>query len=201
MRILNTCIHYNSSNEQELYFGTVFTGQEFFLADHIIGECNILPGVVLLEIIQTAIRKVWGVSKKENIRILLKNVIFVRPVVIEKNKSQVHIHFLFKFKKNGQITYKIYSKSKKTKGRPVIYSVGYAECGSMLQVFSINLDTLLHEFTYGYIAPSQCYEVFKKMGVNHGTSLQGIEQVKYWQSYPYLLLFLTLLSNLFCIPV
>jgi len=63
-------------------FASRFTGQEFFLADHIVQGSEILPGVAYLEMAQAAVRAAGSPVADRPVTVL-RNVSSVRPLVVD----------------------------------------------------------------------------------------------------------------------
>ncbi|MCP3942315.1 MAG: type I polyketide synthase, partial [Desulfobacteraceae bacterium] len=71
---LHPLLHRNTSDLSEQRFSSAFTGNEFFLADHVVKGKKVLPGVAYLEMARAAVERAAGVSGDEQAGILLRNV-------------------------------------------------------------------------------------------------------------------------------
>src|SRR5581483_12258866 len=113
-------VHRNTSNLREQRFSSVFTGGEFFLADHVVQGQKVLPGVAHLELARAAVIAALE-GEGQSPRIELQNVVFVRPVVVGGQGLELHI--ALQPDESGGIDFEIYS------GRgeeAVVYSQGRA---------------------------------------------------------------------------
>lgn len=81
---LHPLIHANASTLQEQKFVSHFSGQEFFLADHIVKSQKILPGVAYMEMARVA----GGLAAEREIR-CIRNLIWERPLVVGNEAKQV----------------------------------------------------------------------------------------------------------------
>ncbi len=104
---LHPLVHENTSDFSEQRFSSTFTGDEFFLADHLIGGRRMLPGVAYLEMARAAVIYAAALPRDAQVRILFKNVVWARPVTVVDAPVCVHIT-LFP-EEGGQIAYEVCS--------------------------------------------------------------------------------------------
>jgi 3-oxoacyl-(acyl-carrier-protein) synthase/acyl carrier protein len=81
--VIHPLLHKNTSDFTVQRFSSVFTGQEFFLADHVINGQRILPGVAYLEMARKAAEQSYSGFTEGQTFIQLKNVVWITPVVVE----------------------------------------------------------------------------------------------------------------------
>jgi polyketide synthase PksN len=169
---IHPLLQQNTSDLAEQRFSSTFTGQEFFLADHIIKDQPLLPGVVYLEMARAAVDQATGSLKEAGTGIRLKNIVWAKPIIVKDHPVQVHIA-LFP-QDNGEIAYEIYSHSEPT---PVGHSHGCAVLNVFDNNHTLNLESLQTECTQTTLTPDQCYQAFRSMGINYGPAHRGIEQI------------------------
>src|SRR5213080_3551855 len=92
--VLHPLLHRNTSDLSEQRYGSTFTGEEFFLADHqVVGEgqrCQkVLPGVAYLEMARAAVEQAWR-HRPETSILELHNTVWAQPMVVQQ-KQQVSI--------------------------------------------------------------------------------------------------------------
>ncbi|MBX3709961.1 MAG: polyketide synthase dehydratase domain-containing protein, partial [Gammaproteobacteria bacterium] len=85
--ILHPLLQENKSNMSELKYTSIFTGEEFFLKDHVIQGIKILPGVAYLEMADQAIREVLDEFDASKQVIQFKNIVWTRPIIINEPTS------------------------------------------------------------------------------------------------------------------
>jgi polyketide synthase PksN len=173
---LHPLLHQNTSDFSEQRFSSTFTGQEFFLMDHVVKGQRVLPGVAYLEMARAAVDQAAGFLEEGKTGIGLRNVVWVKPITVGEEPAQVHIG-LFP-EENGEITYEIYSQSQETGAEPVVHSQGSAYLvSSIKQVEALEIKKVQTECSQKVLSSSQCYEAFRKMGIIYGSGHQGIEKV------------------------
>jgi len=177
---IHPLLHQNTSNLSEQRFSSTFTGEEFFLTDHVVKGERVLPGVAYLEMARAAVAQGAGIPEVGQTGIKLKNVVWARPIVVGKEAAQVHIG-LFP-EDNKQIAYEIYSESAESGEDPVVHSQGSAVVSldgenGRAQVPTLDLAALQAECSENKFSPTQCYEAFRAMGIDYGPGHQGIEEV------------------------
>jgi polyketide synthase PksN len=172
---IHPLLHQNTSNFSEQRFSSTFTGQEFFLADHVVKGQRVLPGVAYLELARAAVDQAVGVLEEGKSGIQLKNVVWNQPIRVGEQAVQVHIG-LFP-EENGEISYEIYSQAEETGAEPTVHSQGNAVLSSIRKVEMLDIKTLQAECNQSVLSATQCYEAFKARGIDYGPGYQGIEMV------------------------
>ena len=104
---LHPLLHENTSSLSEQRFSSTFSGEEFFLADHVLGGVRVLPGVVHLEMARAAVEQAIDSFQNGQTSIQLKNVVWTQPLVVSDESLHAHIRLIPE--DNGQIAYEIYS--------------------------------------------------------------------------------------------
>jgi polyketide synthase PksN len=83
---LHPLIHRNTSTLEEQRFSSRFSGEEFYLADHVVETHKILPGVAYLEMARAA----GELSGNAKVRVI-RNLTWERPLVVESDGKEVEI--------------------------------------------------------------------------------------------------------------
>ncbi|SFJ92820.1 beta-ketoacyl synthase N-terminal-like domain-containing protein, partial [Thermoflavimicrobium dichotomicum] len=104
---LHPLLHINTSDFTGQRFTSTFTGREFFLTDHMVKGERILPGVAYLEMARAAVEQALKGFGPGQTGLLLKNVVWIRPIVVGEDPIQVHIGLTPR--ENGEIEYQVYS--------------------------------------------------------------------------------------------
>ncbi|WP_371400213.1 SDR family NAD(P)-dependent oxidoreductase [Bacillus wiedmannii] len=173
--LLHPLLHQNTSDFSEQRFSSTFTGEEFFLTDHVIKGRKVLSGVAHLEMAREAVSQATGACKDENIRIQLKDVMWAQPIVIGEEPLQIDVGLYLE--ENGEIFYKIYRAPDAEDKNTIVYSQGRALLSSCTQVPNMELKVLKEECNQGELLSSQYYEYFRNIGIDYGPAHQGIEKV------------------------
>lgn len=84
--VLHPLVHRNTSTFEEQKFSARFTGDEFFLADHMVETQKILPGVAYLEMARAA----GELSADANVRVI-RNLRWERPLLVGSEAKDVEI--------------------------------------------------------------------------------------------------------------
>ncbi|HEX6095443.1 MAG TPA: SDR family NAD(P)-dependent oxidoreductase [Thermoanaerobaculia bacterium] len=84
--VLHPLVHRNSSTFEEQKFSTRFSGEEFFLADHVVETQKILPGVAYLEMARAA----GALSANADVRII-RNLIWEKPLIVGSDAREVEV--------------------------------------------------------------------------------------------------------------
>ncbi|MCY7822955.1 amino acid adenylation domain-containing protein [Bacillus spizizenii] len=171
---IHPLLHQNTSDFSEQKFSSVFTGEEFFLRDHMVRGKPVLPGVAYLEMAHAAIKQATGSNNGQGVRIRLNHTVWVQPVVVDEHSAQVDIG-LFP-EEDGKITFDIYSTQEEG-ADPVIHSQGSAELVSAVETPVVDLDEISSRCGKRKMSPDQFYEEGRSRGMFHGSAFQGIKNV------------------------
>ena len=170
---IHPLLHRNTSDLSEQRFSSTFTGQEFFLADHIVKGERVLPGVAYLEMTRAAVEQAAGVLIDEKTQIQLKNVAWVRPITVGDQPLQVHIRLYPE--DNGEIAYEIYSESKKVGAESVVHGQGIAVLSAISEIPTLDIKKLQACCSQS-LSSDLFYEAYSAMGIDYGPSHRGIER-------------------------
>lgn len=89
---LHPLLHRNASNLNEIGFSSTFTGEEFFLRDHVIAGRKLLPGVAYLELARAAVAEIIADTPgKHDVIMGFKNVVWIQPFVFGPERATVRI--------------------------------------------------------------------------------------------------------------
>ncbi len=174
---LHPLLHQNTSSLSEQQFSSTFTGQEFFLENHVIQGRRVLPGVAYLEMARAAVsfavdadlKKALAAGQRE---IRLKNVVWVRPLGVDGEAVSVQIELYPE--ENGEIAYEIYGV---VDDEEVVYSQGSAALSMIAEVPTLDLEMIQALCSQRELTSRQLYETFKTMGIEYGPGHQGIEKI------------------------
>ncbi|WGV58343.1 SDR family NAD(P)-dependent oxidoreductase [Brevibacillus brevis] len=172
---LHPLLHQNTSTLSEQRHSSTFTGQEFFLRDHVVKGQKVLPGVAYLEMARVAVDMAAGVRTDNQSAIQLKNIVWAKPVIVEDAPIQVHTGLYPE--ENGEITFEIYSHPREAEESLVVHSQGRAVLRSAMEAPALDLSAIQAQCTESSYSFSQCYETFHRIGLAYGPSHQGIEKL------------------------
>ncbi|MDC0760182.1 SDR family NAD(P)-dependent oxidoreductase [Brevibacillus sp. AG] len=171
--VIHPLLQRNTSDFSEQRFSSTFTGQEFFLSDHVVKNQRILPGVAYLEMARAAAEQATAALTEEPAKIQMKNVVWTRPIVVGDQPAQIHIGLVPE--ENGEISFEIYSESEAMDAEPVVHSQGSVILHSVVEKHALNLSSLQAECGHREFSSDQCYSIFHSIGMDYGSAHQGID--------------------------
>ena len=172
---LHPLVHINTSNLSVQRFNSTFRGKEFFLKDHQVNGQKVLPGVAYLEMAREAVKHATDGYSNESQCLHLKNVVWARPLVVDDAAQQVHVG-LFP-EESGEIAYEIYTGNSNAEEGVLVHSQGVARFVPSEKMASLPLSDLQEKLNQKSLNPKECYEAFKKMGIEYGPAHQGLAEV------------------------
>ncbi|WP_152378747.1 SDR family NAD(P)-dependent oxidoreductase [Paenibacillus brasilensis] len=170
---IHPLLHQNTSDLSEQRFSSAFTGEEFFLSDHIINGQKILPGVAYIEMVREAARQATGASEESHNRIRIKNMVWAQPVVAVSSPVKVDIS-LFP-EENGEIGYEIYSNISNDDPGYSVNSQGSIVLSPAVHPQMLDIGALKAMCSENRFSAGQCYEAYRELGIDYGLGHQGIE--------------------------
>ena len=181
---IHPLLHQNTSDFfSEQRFSSTFTGREFFLADHVVKSQRVLPGVAYLEMARAAVASALNgmafnaaatrALEDGQTGIQLKNVVWVRPIMVGTEPIRIHIG-LFPEEK-GEISYEIYTESEKDDAETIVYNQGKALLSPVAEIPNLDLKVLKEQCDQNSLSSIQFYEILKKIGFDYGPGHKGIE--------------------------
>lgn len=171
--VLHPLLHQNTSDVSELRFSSVFSGREFFLADHLIDGQRVLPGAAYLEMARAAVDKasVEPLEDRRNIR--FENVVWSRPIVLTADPVTVHIALFHT--DTGDLSFEIYTNEQS--GERIVHAQGAAIVGAVTRVADGDLPGMQSRIGRHRFSAEDCYQRLKIMGADYGPAHQGIAEL------------------------
>ncbi|WP_250634474.1 SDR family NAD(P)-dependent oxidoreductase, partial [Pinirhizobacter soli] len=167
--VLHPLLHRNTSDVTGLRFSTHLSGEEFFLADHVVQGARILPGAAQLEMARCAAREALG----EDEGLQLRDIAWIRPVVVGTGGLDLHIALYPE--ETGELPFEVYGEGEE--GESVLYSQGAIALVEPMASVKNDLSVLHEQCNLFQLDTSQCYAIFEKMGLHYGPSFQGLGDV------------------------
>ncbi|MBZ5509455.1 MAG: SDR family NAD(P)-dependent oxidoreductase, partial [Acidobacteriia bacterium] len=178
--VLHPLLHSNTSTLSEQRFTSQFSGNEFFLADHVIKGSRVLPAVCYLEMARAAVMaSATENASNDRVTIRLKNVVWVSPIIVD-GPQRVHIGVYAD--EQGDIEYEVYSNvpgEAAGESSEVIHGQGRA-CLSVSNgdAGNVCLDWLALRAGCGEsLDATHCYAAFSAMGIEYGPGHRGIRRL------------------------
>ncbi|HEY8023894.1 MAG TPA: amino acid adenylation domain-containing protein, partial [Burkholderiaceae bacterium] len=164
---LHPLLHRNTSDMSGPRFTSSFDGSEFFLADHMVDGVRVLPGAAQLEMARVAASEALHQSRG----LTLKNVTWIRPIVVGDSPLEVHIalHPI----SGGDVGYEIYADD--ANGKP--FGRGTIGISASQSTGSRDLGELRAQCSHSHLSAEQCYAGFDKLGLRYGPRFQGLREL------------------------
>ncbi|MCP4400780.1 MAG: SDR family NAD(P)-dependent oxidoreductase, partial [bacterium] len=170
---LHPLLHQNISDFSEQRFSSFFTGQEFFLKDHVVNGQAVLPAVAYLEMARAAVARSSGFlqEKQAQSKMSLKNIIWARPIIV--GEEAVHVHLALFPEDHGTISFEIFSESGEVSHH--IHCQGYALLSPGIQAPALDIKKIQTDCCQEVLSVEELYEIFKTIGIEYGEGHRGIE--------------------------
>ncbi len=170
---LHPLLHQNSSDLEKQCFTSTFTGEEFFLKEHVIRGQSVLPGVAHLEMARVALERSLGGSMKRRL-VRLKKIVWVQPIVFKNDALKIEIGLAAE--EDGDIAYEIYSHSSENE-KGIVYSQGGGRVDTLDRVPKIDLAALQKRCEPADFSIAEVYETYRAIGFDYGPQFSGISAI------------------------
>jgi amino acid adenylation domain-containing protein len=179
---LHPLLHHNTSELGEQQFTSVFSGREFFLADHVVMGEKVLPGVAYLEMARAAVKQASPAAERSRVYIRLKNVVWARPFAVGDRRRPLHIGLVPQ--PGHAVSYRIYSTSPDRDGETILHSQGTATLHEETPSDTLDIAALREQIAGDTperrrLDGARCYAAFRAMGLAYGPGHQGLVSVYY----------------------
>ncbi|PEM81596.1 hypothetical protein CN627_28225, partial [Bacillus wiedmannii] len=165
---LHPLIDVNESKISKQFFRKTFSNKELFLKDHEVLDQIILPGVCYLEM-----AKVAGKMSIEGTVRGIKDVIWVRPIIMDEPFKTIYISLNLD---GNDIFYEVYREENE---RKVVYSKGTYLYERNQQPFitkEFNIDEIIKRFDRK-IEEEELSKIFRKVGFRYGPYFQVMKEL------------------------
>jgi polyketide synthase PksN len=172
---LHPLLHQNTSNFSEHSFQSVFTGDEFFVREHILNDSKMLPGAAILEMARKA-----GEFLGEKYVSAISNISWNHPIKMDEEGQVVKIRLL---PEGDRSTFEVSipnpNKSKENSDDEILCAEGVIEY-ERLFLDSESLDINAYKSRcLSSINTKKNYEDIKESGLIYGQHFQTVEEAFY----------------------
>ena len=155
----------NISDFFEQRFGSIFHGDEFFLADHVVKGQRVMPGVAYLEMARAAVDQAMRSTTLAEEHILrLSQVVWIRPLVIDQQPVEVAI--ALELQEDQKVAFTVSSQTHEAEDEaPAIVSQGIAELlfmeGERTQ--TLDLAAIRTRCQHFSLSAAECYQRYREL--------------------------------------
>ncbi len=164
---LHPLIHRNVSTLEEQKFASCFSGEEFYLTDHVVETQKILPGVAYLEMARAA-GELAGTAKVRVIR----NLTWERPLIVASDDQNVEVSLA---PAKNEIKFLVKTAGKEN---PIVHCTGklaYSLDSSEPEV--LDIAGIQRRCPDQVIAGSELYPLLNSSGLKLGKSFQIVQKI------------------------
>ncbi|MEX3547625.1 MAG: amino acid adenylation domain-containing protein [Burkholderia sp.] len=168
--VLHPLLHGNTSDFAGHRYSSRFGGEEFFLADHVMGGHKVLPGVAHLEMARAAFAQAIAAA---SIPLELRDVVWIRPVGVD---AALEVHTALYPQADGSAGFEIYSQPDAA-GERIVHSQGRAMPVETAVIEPLALDALRGKITQAHRDAAAYYRDFEQGGASYGPAFRALEQI------------------------
>jgi amino acid adenylation domain-containing protein len=162
---LSQLVQRNVSTFEHVAFRSVFNGDEFYLADHVIAGRKTLPGVAYLEMACTAGYLASGQTIAQ-----VRNIVWLQPFLVDREPATLELRLK---QKNGKTRFEIHDVSTVREQLcaqgEIVIDAGVADVPMLPDLAVLLADAQMLDEQAG------CYARFDAQGFAYGPSFRGIK--------------------------
>jgi polyketide synthase PksM len=177
--VLHPLVHRNVSTFERVRFEARFSGDEFFLKDHVVAGRKVLPGVAYLEMVRAAVELANTRSLGAAESWVLKNVVWMSPLAIERSDREISIEL--ERSATGAMQYTVKSCAGERDAEQV-HSQGLIELRELHPPTSLDLSGLRASLNGKVIESQPFYDWFDARGLKYGSTHRGVRRIYVGQS-------------------
>ncbi|MEU5718129.1 SDR family NAD(P)-dependent oxidoreductase [Streptomyces sp. NPDC020403] len=177
---LHPLLHTNTSTLDAQRFGSVFSGEEFFLTDHVVNGRKVLPAAAYLEMARAAL----GASLDAPTgRIVLRNVVWAQPLTVAEHAARVTTTLYAAPVPGGaeaadEVAFEISSVAEgESDADAVVHSQGTVRALAAVAPVAVDVAALRAACDTAQLDADACYRVYRSLGLEYGPAHRGIESV------------------------
>jgi polyketide synthase PksN len=176
---LHPLLQRNTSDLVEQRFTSTFSGEEFFLSQHVVNGRSVLPGVCYLEMARAALAASLSQDESDFKAFELKNVVWSRPLIVGDARD---VHIGLYADESNEIAFEVYtgeSAQRNSKER-MVHAHGRAVLAQGFpheEPDRIDLSALRATCDRS-IDVALCYERFFETGIEYGPAYRGLATVQ-----------------------
>ncbi|MFF4407200.1 SDR family NAD(P)-dependent oxidoreductase [Streptomyces sp. NPDC001404] len=160
----------NSSTLDVQRFDSVFSGDEFFLRDHVVQGERVLPGVAYVEMARAAVAA--SVDDAGGLR--LRNVVWARPVKVADEPVRVRTTLVVE--SGGEVGFAV-TTSPGPADDDVVHCRGTALPGWPGAVTAVDVDGVRAACDGARWDAERCYALYRSLGLDYGPGHRGVESI------------------------
>jgi acyl transferase domain-containing protein/acyl carrier protein len=165
--VLHPLVQRNTSRLGEQRFTSTLSGEEFYLADHVVNGQRVLPGVAYLEMARAALLQSMGLQSGA---VELRDIVWMRPLTVQGPRE---VHIALYAEENGDVEFEVYTEG--TAEDVTIHAQGRAVLVEQATE-TVGLPGL-RSLCDASITAEQCYAAFAAMGIAYGAAHRGLSEL------------------------
>lgn len=164
---LHPLVHQNVSTLQEQKFVSHFTGNEFFLTDHVVETHKILPGVAYMEIGRVA----GELAGKEHVR-FIRNLVWMSPLIVGEGGKDIEVILT---PVRNEVEFTVRSLQGEEYVNHCIGRLAYSDEGVMPSI--LPLADIQQRCTEEVISNAELYPLLRDSGLKLGKGFQIVQRI------------------------
>ncbi|MFI5813785.1 SDR family NAD(P)-dependent oxidoreductase [Streptomyces sp. NPDC051643] len=169
---LHPLVHRNTSTFSEQRYSSTFTGDEPFLASHLVREARVMPAVAYVEMARAAARDSLG--EADRVELTLRDVTWLRPLVVAEQPVDVSVRLARE--DEGTIRFEVCEDGGTPDSAPRVHCQGVVEAHAPTEPERLDLDAL-RAACPTVRETARVYADFREQRLAYGPALRGLDQV------------------------
>ncbi|MEQ1511202.1 MAG: SDR family NAD(P)-dependent oxidoreductase [Lysobacteraceae bacterium] len=183
---LHPLLHQNASTLGKQRFVSTFDGKEFFLADHVVKDRPVLPGVACLEMVRAAV----GAAVEETMSLVelrFHDVIWMRPLEVGDQPVSVHVTLVPEGEMPGgdpqapvvePVALGFQISGVGEQGSAPVYCRGHVERVAAAETMLLDVAAIARDCVKAIHPAADCYRTFSDLGLHYGPGHRALRELR-----------------------
>ncbi|MGW1409041.1 SDR family NAD(P)-dependent oxidoreductase [Streptomyces sp. NPDC002403] len=164
-------VHADTSGPAGHRYSSTFTGEEPFLASHVVGGARVLPAAAHVEMVRAAAARAVGPGAAEPAVVRLRNVAWPRPLVVRDAPVEVGVRLTPQ--DGAGLAFEVFTGTDPA----VVHSSGVVEAVGPQEPDRVDLGALLAACP-AERDPVDVYAAFHDRGLEYGPAMRGLKELR-----------------------
>ncbi|HEX6427154.1 MAG TPA: SDR family NAD(P)-dependent oxidoreductase, partial [Niastella sp.] len=174
---IHPLLHENITDLTGQRFRVTFTGQEFFLKDHLVKGQKVLPAAAYLEMVREAVGQSVRSLAINPFHIQIKKINWQQPVIVTNKEKPIEIELFAE--ENGDIIFEVYGADIEHATDREVYCQGMAvlqEPHEPASMYATGIAAIQQQCSR-VVHNIACYEAFEQIGFQYGHAHRGLSAI------------------------
>lgn len=172
-------LHRNTSELARFRFSATLAGDEFFLADHVVGGRRTLPAVAYLEMVRAGLQRACGLEACRCLPMVFEHVAWEQPLTVESSRD---VHLVMRAQEPSQpdeqwVQFEVYTLGEDGVAE-CVHAYGSVGLAKPAAASAVDVPQLRARMSGARVSGANCYTRFESAGLHYGPRHRGLVELQ-----------------------